>query len=96
MNTKPVLAQRNVGTTMVAAALSFIISIGIVVAVAELFARDGAPLQNVVIAERACNELAFVSERLACVRQFSLRRLIDGSQVARVSPTNTRLPCPLE
>ncbi|HKE40347.1 MAG TPA: hypothetical protein VKG21_10950 [Casimicrobiaceae bacterium] len=70
MNAKPILDRHNVGTTIVAAGLSVLISIGLLIAVAELFAQDGTPLQNVVIAERACSELAFVSDRNACVRQF--------------------------
>jgi hypothetical protein len=69
MNANPVLA-RPLGTTIVAAALSFLVTIGLFTAVADLFLRDGTPLQNVAIAERACSELAFVSEREACVRSF--------------------------
>lgn len=70
MNTKPVLARLSISMTIIAAALSFLVSIGFLVAVTELFARDGTPLQNVVVAERACSELAFVSDRDACIRRF--------------------------
>jgi len=80
MNNTPGLARPNVSTTIVAAALSFLTSIGLLVAVAELFARDGTALQNVVIAKRACSELAFVSDRDACVRQFLA--LTDHRRVA--------------
>ena len=69
MNTNPVPA-RPLGTTLIAAALSFLIMIGLFTGVADLFLHDGTPLQNVAIAERACGELAFVSEREACVRSF--------------------------
>ena len=69
MNIQPVL-PRPLGTTSVAAALSFLITIGLFTAVAGLFLRDGTPLHNVAMAERACSELAFVSEREACVRSF--------------------------
>jgi len=69
MNTKPILALPH-GASIVAAALSFLITIGLFTALVGLFLRDGTPLQNVAIAERACSELAFVSEREACVRSF--------------------------
>ena len=69
MNIQPVL-PRPLGTTSVAAALSILITIGLFTAVAGLFQRDGTPLHNVAMAERACSELAFVSEREACVRSF--------------------------
>jgi hypothetical protein len=70
MNTKPVLPRSHIGTTIVAAALSFLIAIGLLTAVAGLFLDEGTPLQNVVIAERACSEFTFISEREACVRSF--------------------------
>ncbi|HEX9276337.1 MAG TPA: hypothetical protein VGA51_08060 [Casimicrobiaceae bacterium] len=69
MNTMPVLACP-LGQTIVAVALSFLVAIGLFTAVAGLFLRDGTPLQNVAIAERACSEFALVSEREACVRSF--------------------------
>ena len=70
MNAKPVLARSHVITTIVATALSALIAIGLLSAVAGLFQRDGAPFEQVVIAERACTNHAFVSEREACVRLF--------------------------
>ena len=69
MNTKAVLA-RPLGITIAAAALSFLVAIGLFTAVAGLFLRNGAPLQDVAIAERACIESVYVSERDACVRSF--------------------------
>jgi hypothetical protein len=69
MNAKPILA-RPLGIAIVASTLSFLATIGLFTAVAGLFLRDGTPLQNVAIAERACSELAFVCEREACVRSF--------------------------
>ena len=70
MNAKPTLARPNVGTTILVAALSVLIAIGLLTAVAGLFLRDGAPLEQVVIAERACSDHAFVSERETCVGLF--------------------------
>jgi len=70
MNAKPVLARSHVVTNIVATALSALIAIGLLSAVAGLFQRDGAPFEQVVIAERACTNYAFVSEREACVRLF--------------------------
>jgi hypothetical protein len=70
MNAKPVLARPHVVTTIIAAALSALIAIGLLSAVAGLFQRDGAPFEQVVVAEHACANYAFVSEREACVRLF--------------------------
>ncbi len=68
MNTKPTLAHPRLATTIAAAALSAVIAIGLLTAVTGLFQRDGAPLEQVVIAEHACADHAFISEREACVR----------------------------
>ena len=80
MNAKPTLAHPRVGTTIVAAALSALIAIGLLSAVAGLFLRDGAPLAQIVIAEHACADYAFVSEREACMRLF-----LATSHVQRVA-----------
>jgi hypothetical protein len=69
MNAKPTLARRHVVTTIVAAALSALIAIGLLTAVTDLFQRDGAPFEQVVVAERICAS-AFVSERENCVRLY--------------------------
>jgi hypothetical protein len=53
---------------MVAAALSILIAIGLLTAVTGLFQRDGAPFEQVVIAEHAGASNVFVSERETCVR----------------------------
>ena len=70
MNAKPTLARPHVVTTTVAAALSTLIAIALLTAVTGLFQRDGAPFDQVVIAEHACADYAFVSEREACVRLY--------------------------
>jgi len=67
MNAKPTLTRPRVVTT-IAAALSAVIAIGLLTAVTGLFQRDGAPLEQVAIAEHACANHAFISEREACVR----------------------------
>jgi len=67
MNAKPTLTRPRVVTT-IAAALSAVIAIGLLTAVTGLFQRDGAPLEQVAIAEHACANRAFISEREACVR----------------------------
>jgi len=69
VNNHPALA-RPLRTTVAAAASSLLITIALFTALAGLFLRDGTPLQNVAVAERACSELAFISEREACVRSF--------------------------
>jgi hypothetical protein len=68
MNVKPTLARPRVATTLVSAALSTVIAIGLLTTVTGLFQRDGAPFEQVVIAEHACANHAFISEREACVR----------------------------
>ena len=70
MNAKPTLARPRVVTTIAAAALSTVIAIGLLTAVTGLFRRDGAPFEQVVIAEHACANHTFISEREACVRLF--------------------------
>jgi hypothetical protein len=67
MNARPTLARPHVVTTIVAAAMSSLIAIGLLTAVSGLFQRDGAPFEQVVIAEDACANYAFVSERETCV-----------------------------
>jgi len=70
MNAKPVLARPHVVTTIVAGTLSALISIGLLTAVTGLFQRDGAPFEQIVTAEDACADYAFVSERETCVRLY--------------------------
>jgi hypothetical protein len=70
MNARPTLARRHVVTTIVAAALSALIAIGLLTAVTDLFQRDGAPFERVVIAEDACANYSFVSERETRVRLY--------------------------
>jgi hypothetical protein len=70
MNVKPTLARPHVVTTIVAAALSTLIAIGLLSAISGLFQRDGSPFEQVVIAEHACANYAFVSERETCVQLY--------------------------
>jgi hypothetical protein len=70
MNAKPVLARPPIGTNIVAPVLSVLIGIGLLAAVAGLFLRNGAPLEQVVVAEHACANHTFISEREACVRSY--------------------------
>jgi hypothetical protein len=80
MNAKPIHAHRHVGTIIAAAALSALIGIGLLSVVAGLFLRDGTPLEQVVIAEHACADYAFVSERETCMRLF-----LAASHIQRVA-----------
>ena len=67
MNAKPVLVQSHVGTKLVAAALSALIGISLLGAVTDLFRRNGTPFEQLVAAERACADHAYVSEIETCV-----------------------------
>lgn len=70
MNPKPTLARPRVVTTIAAAALSAVIALGLLTGVTGLFQCDGAPFAQVVIAEHACANHAFISERETCVRSY--------------------------
>ena len=70
MNARSTLARPNVVTTIAAAALAVLIAIGLLGSVAGLFQRDGAPFEQLVIAERACANHSFVSDRETCVRLY--------------------------
>jgi hypothetical protein len=70
MNAKPTLAGPRAVTAIAAAALSAVIAIGLLAAVTGLFQRDGAPFEQVVIAEHACANHTFISERDACVCSY--------------------------
>ena len=63
--------RSRVGGTLVALPLAALIAIGLLDGVAALFLRDGTPLERALIAERACSEYRFVSEREACTRAFA-------------------------
>jgi hypothetical protein len=69
MNARPTLARPHLVTTIVAAALAALIAIGLLTAVTGLFRRDGAPFEQVIVAEHVCAN-AFVSERETCVRLY--------------------------
>jgi hypothetical protein len=69
MNAKHTPTRPHIVTTL-AAALATLIAIGILTAVTDLFQRDGAPFEQVVVAEHACAKHEFVSERQECVRLF--------------------------
>jgi hypothetical protein len=70
MNAKTTLGRPQVFTTILTAAASCLIAIGLLTAIAVLFQRDGTPFEQVVVAEKACADHSFVSEREACMRLF--------------------------
>jgi hypothetical protein len=70
MNAKPTFPRPSSLSTTVAAALATFIAIGLLTAVAFLFQRDGAPMEKLAAAERACTQLVYVSEREACMREW--------------------------
>jgi hypothetical protein len=70
MNAKPAFARRPVAVNVAAAALAVLIGFGTLGALTGLFQRDGAPFEQLVVAEQACADRAFASERDACVRLF--------------------------
>ena len=70
MNAKPTYPQPSSFSASVAAALATLIAIGLLTAVAFLFQRDGAPLEHLAAAERACTQHVYVSEREVCMREW--------------------------
>lgn len=68
MNAKPSLPQSSPLVTISIAALAAFVAVAIVSGIAFVFQRDGAPLQQLLAAERACVHHRFVSEREGCVR----------------------------
>jgi hypothetical protein len=63
--------RSRLGGALAAVALAALISIGLLGGVAALFLRAGTPFEQALIAERACGESRFVSEREACMRAFA-------------------------
>jgi hypothetical protein len=94
MNAKPTLARPRVVTTIAAAALSTVIATGLLTAVTGLFQHDGAPFEQVVIAEHACANHTFISEREACVRLYlaaaCAKRCESLKLCAGIRPANGR------
>ena len=70
MFAKPALPRRSAAAIAVSMMLAATIGTGILAAIAGLFQDDGAPFERVVIAERACSDRAFVSERERCVDAY--------------------------
>jgi len=68
MSTQPFRSR--LGATVTAGALAVLVSSALLGGVLALFLRDGMPFEQVLIAERACSEPRFVSEREACMRAF--------------------------
>ncbi|MBK9702559.1 MAG: hypothetical protein IPO75_03325 [Betaproteobacteria bacterium] len=70
MNAKRTVPQLSSLSTAVVAALAAFIAFGLLSAVAWLFQRDGAPMEQLAAAERACTQRAYVSEREACMNEW--------------------------
>jgi hypothetical protein len=64
------LSSRPAAIHFVAATLAGAVAIALVAGTASLFLHDGKPMQQLVAAERACADRAYVSERDACMREF--------------------------
>lgn len=58
------------GEKLVALLVAMGISIGMLGAVVALFTSEGAPFAEAMVAERACSEYAFASERGQCMQSF--------------------------
>lgn len=56
------------------AALATFISIGVLTSVAFIFQRNGAPMDRLAAAERACKQHIYASGREACMREWLAAR----------------------
>ena len=70
MNATPTYASPSSLAITVAAAMATFIAVGLLTGVAFLFQRDGAPMEQLAAAERACTQHVYVSEREACMREW--------------------------
>jgi len=70
MNAKPAFARRPAAVHVAAAALAVLIGLGTLGALTGMFQREGTPFEQLVVAEQACADRTFVSERQTCVRSF--------------------------
>jgi hypothetical protein len=70
MNARPTFPRSSALSMTVTAALAVSIAISLLTGVAFLFRRDGAPMQQLAAAERACIQHVYVSEREACMREW--------------------------
>jgi hypothetical protein len=68
MNAMPKLPRRHPVASVLAAVLSVVIVLALLGGVTESFQRDGAPFEQLVAAEHACTDYAYVSEREECSR----------------------------
>jgi hypothetical protein len=70
MHANRTLPQLSSFSTAVVAALAAFIAIGLLSAVAWVFQREGAPMEQLAAAERACKQRAYVSERETCMNEW--------------------------
>ena len=70
MNAKLNLAPPSSILTVAAATVATVITIGILWGVVVLFQSQGAPMERLAAAERACAHHAYLSEREACAKQW--------------------------
>ena len=82
MNTKATLPRLSSLSTAVTAALATFIAVGLLTVVVFLFQRDGAPMEHLAAAERACTQYVYVSEREACMREWLATARAPKWQVA--------------
>jgi len=87
----PKLPRRHPVASVLAAILSALIVLTLLGGVAESFQRDGAPFEQIVAAEHACTDYAYVSEREACVRAyFATARLTALASATSTSHSTNR------
>ena len=70
MNAKATFTRPRVATVLVASGLSALITFGLFAAIVGAFQRAGTPFDQILTAEHACAQYAFVSERDTCARLY--------------------------
>ena len=73
MNQSTYPQRRSVSAAIVAAVAAFV-AVGLLSTVAVSFQRGGAPLEQLVAAERACQQYTYVSEREGCMTAWVAAR----------------------
>jgi hypothetical protein len=74
MNGKPQLPGNSPISITVIAALAVVVAAGLLTAVTVMFQNAGTPYAQVVAAERACADRAYVSEREHCMQEWLAAR----------------------
>jgi hypothetical protein len=78
MNRKPVPLERPFGFRLIAALSSFVMGTSLLGGVTGLFLSKGTPFAHAIIAERACADYVFASQRERCMQSLPTSSHLRG------------------